>query len=82
MLLLFLSRLMAVRLSRPLVIGLALLAAGIVGNAMDIIVLSGVRDWFSWFSWQTNLADTYIWVGMLLWIWGIKKSSADGPERI
>jgi len=78
---LFLSRVAVARLSIALEVGLALLTAGILGNALDVIIYQGVRDWIQWFGWRTNLADILIWLGLLLWFWVIKNPSAVGPER-
>jgi lipoprotein signal peptidase len=81
LLIIFVGRLAAVRLPADLTVGLALLSAGVSGNALDIIYQSGVRDWLPWLSWRTNLADVYIWAGLFIWLWIIKKTSPDGPAR-
>lgn len=82
LLLWLLGRLRRASLSVDLEIGVALLAAGVAGNAVDVLAGGAIRDWLPFFVWRTNLADVYVWIGLLIWVWRIKKPSPGGPARV
>lgn len=71
----FLGRLRSANLRSDLMVGLALLAAGVAGNSVDALSLGAIRDWLPFFGWHTNLADVYVWTGLLVWFWGVRRPS-------
>lgn len=54
---------------RQLVLPLALIVAGGVSNALDRLLMGFVRDPIGIYSWQGNIADVGIGIGVLWAIW-------------
>lgn len=75
MLFLFLGRLAPARLSPGAAVAFGLMTAGVMSNGADTLFHGGARDYIGWGPWLTNLADVYIWIGLIVIILVIKRAS-------
>jgi len=62
--------------------GLALVLGGALGNILDRVRLGGVQDWIEvgikgWSTSSFNLADVFIVVGVLIWVWMSRKRESN-----